>query len=258
MVNKAKKSHWLDGERQQREEGLIRESLKGTGRSFSDAEIKNIAYARRTNRMESEGYFPTNVLAAGVETVGALRRVPALKEILAKGKSLTDADKCDPTLRSLIDAWLWLHKAGFALDSGLRHSEQMNTAIDLDALRAAGVQAVQNMSRAVSFAYYAGVACGELKARARIDEMHGSARNPKRKGRFLKLREATIGEFRKFLGRNQTPTNDELRDAVAQQSNGVKFVDDYFIWTDGEGVEKRTSDRSWQNLVTKVRKSITL
>jgi len=273
--------HWLDGDRQRLQSDAVRGMAAGSGLNLSEHEAGEVADKIRLNGMEDTAYSPETVLDHGIrchrdiseKVVNPHRRLdPAYREKLRaffiekRGLSPEEADReCDavevrgrPTLRCMRDARTWLHKAKHALKEGRNFAEKARTAKDEDARKAASIQSEEEFGRAVSLAYYAGVECGELKARASFDEKFGSDEKPKQKGRFSKLRKVTFGEYRTLVATGQSPTNADLRDAVAQPANGVTYSDGYFSWTDARGRKKRTSDRRWENIVTAARKSITV
>lgn len=155
---------WLDGSRQQ-EVDFIREAVGEAAAKWPDHEIEKGIDTRRYDRMESAAFCPEQVLIHAVTEIKKLQRFFALREIPKTRRNFTKADCRDPTLRVMSDAWSWLHKAGFTLDSGRRLAEQIKTAKDEESRQAACILAVQELSRSISFAYYAGIKCGELKAR---------------------------------------------------------------------------------------------
>jgi len=227
------KPHWLDGDRQRLQSDDVRGAAAAGGLNLSGPEAEEAADKIRLYRMGQDACNPEVVLAHGGKCIAYIkekvvnphRRLdPAFREILRRyfikkrGLTANDADReCDavevrerPTLRCMRDAWSWLHNAGYALRSGRNFVTEAKTAKDEDARKAALIQAEEEFARAVSLAYYAGVECGELKARASFDEKFGGDEKSRRKGKHTVGFEPTRSAWRALKEGAEEPKADSL------------------------------------------------
>jgi hypothetical protein len=282
VKKKKPKSDFLDGNRHRIQSDAVREAVSVFGFNWSEQEYEEVADKTRLQAMEQAACRPEDVLEHGKLCLRYMKKVidphrrlldPNLRKKLRahfvekRGLSAKEADReidavgvrAGLTLRCMRDAGDWLHKAYSALTAGQQFIANGKAAMSKRARMYACSRAEYEFARAISLAFYAGVECSELKARASWDEKFGSDERPKREGRFSKLREATFREYRRFAADGQKPTNADLRDAVAQpEKNGITYKDGYFWWSANHGRQKKTSDRSWENIVTAVRKSLTV
>ena len=272
------KADWLAGDRQRIESDAIREAMAACGFELPAHEIEEHADKIRLNSMEQAARRPEDVLEHGKWCLRDIKKVvnphrkllgPDLRKKLCayfikkRGLSAKEADRetdaievrARLTLRCMRDAWGWLHKAHWALKAGRGFIADGKTAKDEQARIFACGRAAEEFARAISFAFYAGVECGELKARASFDEKFGSNEKSKRKGRFSKLREVTFREYARLVAAGLKPTNDALRDAVAQPNNKITYRDGCFRWRAAHGRKKKTSDKTWEKIATKARKA---
>jgi len=280
------KPHWLDGDRQRLQSDDVRGAAAAGGLNLSGPEAEEAADKIRLYRMGQDACNPEVVLAHGGKCIAYIkekvvnphRRLdPAFREILRRyfikkrGLTANDADReCDavevrerPTLRCMRDAWSWLHNAGYALRSGRNFVTEAKTAKDEDARKAALIQAEEEFARAVSLAYYAGVECGELKARASFDEKFGGDEKSRRKGKHTPGFEPTQCAWR--IGKNEgsgdrEPTADWLLSTMnsagtAQWDNAkerVRFKKPRGRWSRWEAVA------SFRNNLTHWKKEFTV
>ena len=252
-----KRGHWLDGQRHNIAVTQIAKALRGSGIVPELGTAERIQDELQREGMESFAHEPeTTVVAQAEKSLLQMYATPELKAILKAGQALTGTDRLDPTLRCLMDAKHWLMKTNGALHQGRSQLRTAKTSADESERNAAYIEVERYLLQAASFAYYLGIACGELKARVSHEDLFGSQNKPKRKGRFSRLREVTENELVKLKKlNNNILTNGILRDAVAQPSNKISYKYGCFIWKDAQGQKKRTSDKSWENMVSAIKKS---
>jgi hypothetical protein len=230
---------------------MLREATKGVRFPLPDYAHEECADELSLLHREQGATFPEAVLNHGKNRILKMQSTPALKNILSPGHQL-DADerkklraylieqkgfspqeadrKCieieirhDPTLCSLRDAKNWLRKTGFALNSGREFIEQIKTAKKKDAREFACTRAMEEFSRAISFAYYAGVDSGELKARAAHWQEFNTAE--KRKG-FQSMSPlcqlAFAAQYRLWKKTKRVPSSGEILAEIVRDNRNVR------------------------------------